>query len=46
VPADDDPRHAVSGLAVCRLGAAAAAVDRDALVPDYVRAPDAVPRPR
>jgi tRNA threonylcarbamoyladenosine biosynthesis protein TsaB len=46
VPADGDSRHAVSGLAVCRLGAAAAPVDRDALVPDYVRAPDAVPRPR
>ncbi|MGZ4268994.1 MAG: tRNA (adenosine(37)-N6)-threonylcarbamoyltransferase complex dimerization subunit type 1 TsaB [Solirubrobacteraceae bacterium] len=46
VPDDDDPRHAVSALAVCRLGAVAPAVDRDALVPDYVRAPDAVPRPR
>jgi tRNA threonylcarbamoyladenosine biosynthesis protein TsaB len=46
VPDDGDPRHGVSGLAVCRLGAAAAPVDRDALVPDYVRDPDAVPRPR
>jgi tRNA threonylcarbamoyladenosine biosynthesis protein TsaB len=46
VPVDDDPRHRVSGLAVCRLGAASAPVDRDALVPDYVRDPDAVPRPR
>jgi tRNA threonylcarbamoyladenosine biosynthesis protein TsaB len=46
VPDDADARHLVSGLAVCRLGAAAAPIDRDALVPDYVRAPDAVPRPR
>jgi tRNA threonylcarbamoyladenosine biosynthesis protein TsaB len=46
VPGDGDARHRVSGLAVCRLGAAAAPVDRDALVPDYVRAPDAIPRPR
>ena len=46
VPDDGDARHRVSGLAVCRLGAAAAPVDHDALVPDYVRAPDAVPRPR
>lgn len=46
VPDDADSRHRVSGLAVCRLGAAAAPIDRSALVPDYVRAPDAVPRPR
>ena len=46
VPDDADPRHAVTGLTVCRLGVAGAPVDRDALVPDYVRDPDAVPRPR
>ncbi len=46
VPGDDDPRHRVSALAVGRLGAAGPPVGRDALVPDYVRAPDAVPRPR
>jgi tRNA threonylcarbamoyladenosine biosynthesis protein TsaB len=46
IPADDDGRHHVDGLAVCRLARFAPAADRDALMPDYVRAPDAVRRPR
>jgi tRNA threonylcarbamoyladenosine biosynthesis protein TsaB len=45
VPEDASPLHRISALAVCRLGRAAPAVDRDALLPEYVRAPDAVPRP-
>jgi tRNA threonylcarbamoyladenosine biosynthesis protein TsaB len=44
VPADGSALHRVSALAVCRLARAAAPVDRDALVPQYVRAPDAQPR--
>ncbi|WP_354697529.1 hypothetical protein DSM112329_03162 [Paraconexibacter sp. AEG42_29] len=42
VPADADTRHHVDGLALCRLARYAPAADRDALLPDYVRAPDAV----
>jgi tRNA threonylcarbamoyladenosine biosynthesis protein TsaB len=41
VPADGSPLHRVSGLAVCRLAESAQPVDRESLVPDYVRAPDA-----
>ena len=44
VPADASTLHRVSALAVCRLAAIARPVDRDALLPDYIRAPDAVPR--
>jgi tRNA threonylcarbamoyladenosine biosynthesis protein TsaB len=44
VPADSSALHRVSALAVCRLAGTARIVDRDALLPDYVRAPDAVPR--
>ncbi|HEY6760458.1 MAG TPA: tRNA (adenosine(37)-N6)-threonylcarbamoyltransferase complex dimerization subunit type 1 TsaB [Baekduia sp.] len=44
VPADDDDLHRVSAGPLCRLAAAASPVARDALVPEYVRAPDAVPR--
>jgi tRNA threonylcarbamoyladenosine biosynthesis protein TsaB len=44
VPADASTQHRVSALAVCRLAGGTPAVDRDALLPDYVRAPDAVPR--
>jgi tRNA threonylcarbamoyladenosine biosynthesis protein TsaB len=44
VPDDDSPLHRISAAAVCRLGREAPAVDRDALLPEYVRAPDAVPR--
>jgi tRNA threonylcarbamoyladenosine biosynthesis protein TsaB len=43
VPADDSPAHRVSALDVCRLGAAGDPADRDALLPDYRREPDAKP---
>ena len=46
VPADRSPAHRVSALQVCRLGAAGDATDRDRLVPDYRREPDARPRPQ
>jgi tRNA threonylcarbamoyladenosine biosynthesis protein TsaB len=46
VPADGSPLHRVSALEVCRLGAAAEPTDRDALLPDYRREPDAKPRPQ
>jgi tRNA threonylcarbamoyladenosine biosynthesis protein TsaB len=44
VPRDPSELHRVSALAVCRLARTAPSVDRDALLPEYVRAPDAVPR--
>ena len=44
VPADASPLHGASALAVCRLAREAQPVDRDALLPEYVRLPDAVPR--
>jgi tRNA threonylcarbamoyladenosine biosynthesis protein TsaB len=44
VPADGSPLHRVSALQVCRLGAAGEPADRDALLPDYRREPDAKPR--
>ena len=44
VPADGSPLHRVSALQVCRLGAAQRPTDRDALLPDYRREPDARPR--
>jgi tRNA threonylcarbamoyladenosine biosynthesis protein TsaB len=43
VPADGSPVHRVSALMVCRLGRAREPADRDALLPDYRREPDAVP---
>jgi tRNA threonylcarbamoyladenosine biosynthesis protein TsaB len=43
VPADDSPAHRVSALEVCRLGAAGDPAERDALLPDYRREPDAKP---
>jgi tRNA threonylcarbamoyladenosine biosynthesis protein TsaB len=43
VPADGSPLHRVSALQVCRLGAAGEPADRDALLPDYRREPDAKP---
>jgi len=46
VPGDRSPAHRVSALQVCRLGAAGEPTDRDRLVPDYRREPDARPRPR
>jgi tRNA threonylcarbamoyladenosine biosynthesis protein TsaB len=44
VPVDASTLHRVSALAVCRLARTGPSVDRDALLPEYVRAPDAVPR--
>ncbi len=46
VPADADARHHVDGLTVCALARRAPAADRDTLMPDYVRAPDAARRAR
>jgi tRNA threonylcarbamoyladenosine biosynthesis protein TsaB len=46
VPPDPSPLHAVSALATCRLAQDGDPVAVDALVPAYVRAPDAVPQPR
>ncbi len=46
VPDGRSPVHRVSAVQVCRLGAAGEATDRDRLVPDYRREPDAVPKPR
>jgi tRNA threonylcarbamoyladenosine biosynthesis protein TsaB len=44
VPADGSPLHRVRADALCRLAIAATPVPREALVPEYVRAPDAVPK--
>ncbi len=44
VPADGSELHRVSALWVCRLGAARKPADRDALLPDYRREPDAKPQ--
>jgi tRNA threonylcarbamoyladenosine biosynthesis protein TsaB len=46
VPPDEDPVHRVSAVQVCRLGADAPPTDRDALLPEYVREPDAKPPAR
>jgi tRNA threonylcarbamoyladenosine biosynthesis protein TsaB len=43
VPSDGSRAHLVSALMVCRLGRAREPVDRDALLPDYRREPDASP---
>lgn len=43
IPADGSPAHRVSALQVCRLGATGEPADRDALLPDYRREPDAAP---
>jgi tRNA threonylcarbamoyladenosine biosynthesis protein TsaB len=44
VPDDASPLHRVDAGALCRLAAEGPPVQRDGLVPHYVRAPDAVPR--
>jgi tRNA threonylcarbamoyladenosine biosynthesis protein TsaB len=46
VPAAGSPCHRVSAIAMCRLAANSPPVERDALVPDYVRLPDAEQAPR
>lgn len=44
VAPDDSALHRVSAAGLARLGADAAPVGRDALLPEYVRSPDARPR--
>jgi tRNA threonylcarbamoyladenosine biosynthesis protein TsaB len=44
VPEDRSPAHRVSAIEICRLGATGEVTDRDRLVPDYRREPDAKPR--
>jgi tRNA threonylcarbamoyladenosine biosynthesis protein TsaB len=44
IPADDSPLHRISALTVCRIGAEGGSADRDALLPDYRREPDAKPQ--
>jgi tRNA threonylcarbamoyladenosine biosynthesis protein TsaB len=46
VPPDEAGVHRLRAEHVCRLGAEGTPTDRDALLPDYLREPDAVPRPR
>jgi len=46
VPPDEDGAHRLRAEHVCRLGAEGKPTDRDALLPDYLREPDAVPRQR
>jgi tRNA threonylcarbamoyladenosine biosynthesis protein TsaB len=44
VPADGETAHRIRAVNVCRLGATGRLIDRDALLPDYLREPDATPR--
>jgi tRNA threonylcarbamoyladenosine biosynthesis protein TsaB len=44
VPPDDSRAHVVRGIAVCRLAATVAPVPAEAVLPDYLRLPDATPR--
>ena len=44
VPPDEDGLHRLRAEHVCRLGAEGSPTHRDALLPDYLREPDAVPR--
>jgi tRNA threonylcarbamoyladenosine biosynthesis protein TsaB len=44
VPPDEDGVHRLRAEHLCRLGAEQSPTDRDALLPDYLREPDAVPR--
>ena len=46
VPPDEDGIHRLRAEHVCRLGAQGTPTDRDVLLPDYLREPDAVPRQR
>ena len=41
VPPDGSPVHRIGAAALCRLGAAGEPADRDRLLPDYRREPDA-----
>jgi tRNA threonylcarbamoyladenosine biosynthesis protein TsaB len=44
IPPDADPLHGLAGRPLCRLGAGMPAAERDAVLPDYLRRPDARPR--
>jgi tRNA threonylcarbamoyladenosine biosynthesis protein TsaB len=44
VPPDEDGAHRLRAEHLCRLGAEGSPTQRDALLPDYLREPDAVPR--
>lgn len=44
IPPEDSPLHRVGAAGLARLAAHAPLVARDALLPEYVRAPDAKPR--
>lgn len=44
VPQDGSPLHRVGAAGLAQLARQAPVVDRDALLPEYVRAPDATPR--
>jgi tRNA threonylcarbamoyladenosine biosynthesis protein TsaB len=44
VPAGDSPAHVVRGLSICRLAATVAPMPVEAVLPDYLRLPDAKPR--
>ena len=44
IPPDGDPLHRVSARQVCRLGAEARSAERDAVLPHYLRLPDAETR--
>jgi tRNA threonylcarbamoyladenosine biosynthesis protein TsaB len=43
VPADGSAVHRITAAPLCRLGAAQEPVERDRLLPDYRREPDAKP---
>ena len=43
VPADGSPVHRISAAPLCRLGAVGEPAERDRLLPDYLREPDAKP---
>jgi tRNA threonylcarbamoyladenosine biosynthesis protein TsaB len=46
VPPDDSALHRLDATVLCRLAVSASPADRDSLLPEYVRAPDATPRSR
>ena len=45
IPPVGSPEHLPGAAALCALAAAASPADRDLLLPEYVRLPDAVPKP-
>jgi tRNA threonylcarbamoyladenosine biosynthesis protein TsaB len=46
VPADGSVAHRISAAPLCRLGAVGEPAERDRLLPDYRREPDAKPPQR